>query len=226
MKKSVIIVAAGLGSRMKSNIPKQFIELNGLPILMHTMRRFNEFDPGISIVLVLSENEIETWNDLLKNHSFSISHTIVKGGTKRFHSVKNGLEVINENCIVAIHDGVRPFCSPVLIKRCFDEAEKKTNAIPALRIPETIREVNGENNFTVDRENFRIIQTPQCFDAMLLKKAYQNIDAENFTDDAGVFERNGNKINLIEGEKNNIKITLQDDLLIAAVLEKEFFKLS
>ncbi len=197
MKKSVIIVAAGSGSRMNSKTPKQFIELNGKPILMHTINRFHEFDPGISIVLVLSENEIESWNSLVKKHSFSISHNLVKGGKKRFHSVKNGLAVITENGIVAIHDGVRPFCSPALIKRCFDEADKKTNAIPALHIPETIREVNGENNFTVDRDNFRIIQTPQCFDALLLKKAYQNIDAENFTDDAGVFERDGNKIHLI-----------------------------
>ena len=223
MNKSVIIVAAGLGSRMNSKTPKQFIELNGKPILMHTMLRFYEFEPDISIILVLSENEIETWESLLIKYSFSIPHTIVKGGAKRFHSVKNGLDAVSVKCIVAIHDGVRPFCSTALIKRCFDEAEKKSNAIPAVRISETIREINGENNFIVDRENFRIIQTPQCFDSLLLKKAYQNIDAENFTDDAGVFERDGNKIYLIEGEKSNIKITVADDLIIASVLNKELF---
>ena len=223
MNKSVIIVAAGSGSRMNLKTPKQFIELNGKPILMHTMLRFYEFEPGISIILVLSENEIETWNSLLIKYSFSIPHTIVKGGAKRSHSVKNGLDAVSVKCIVAIHDGVRPFCSTALIKRCFDEAEKKSNAIPAVRISETIREIKGENNFIVDRENFRIIQTPQCFDSLLLKKAYQNIDAENFTDDAGVFERDGNKIHLIEGEKSNIKITVADDLIIASVLNKELF---
>ena len=225
MKKSVIIVAAGIGSRMNANIPKQFMELNGKPILMHTLHRFHDYDPGISIILVLSENEIETWNNLLKKYSFSIPHTIVKGGAKRFYSVRNGLDALKEPCIVAIHDGVRPFCSPVLINRCFNEAEKKSNAIPVIRIPESIREVAGEKNFIVDRENFRIIQTPQCFVSDLLKKAYQNIQAENFTDDAGVFEKNGNKISLIEGERNNIKITIQDDFLFASVLEKELFNL-
>ena len=110
-----------------------------------------------------------------------------------------------------------------MISRCFDEAEKKSNAIPSIRITETIREVTNEKNFAVERENLRIIQTPQCFNSDLLKKAYQNTSAENFTDDAGVFEKDGNKIHLVEGEKSNIKITIPDDLLIASALENEMF---
>lgn len=223
MKKSVIIVAAGTGSRMNASIPKQFIELDGKPILMHTILRFYEYDPGITIILVLSENEIESWNSLVNKHSFSIKHTIVKGGEKRFHSVKNGLGAITEKCIIAIHDGVRPFCSMALIKRCFEEAEKKSNAIPAISIYETMRKVEGEKNFTVTRDNFRIIQTPQCFDSALLIKAYQNSGAENFTDDATVFESDGNRINLVDGEKNNIKITIQEDLIIASAFNKKLF---
>ena len=223
MNKSVIIVAAGTGSRMNASIPKQFIELDGKPILMHTILRFYEYDPGIKIILVLSENEIETWNNLVKKYSFLIKHAIVKGGEKRFHSVKNGLRTINEKCIVAIHDGVRPLCTNSLIKRCFEEAEKKSNAVPAIPIYETIRKVEGEKNFLVTRENFKIIQTPQCFDSALLINAYQNSATENFTDDATVFESDGNKIHLVEGEKNNIKITIQEDLIIASTLNKKLF---
>ena len=223
MNKSVIIVAAGTGLRMNASIPKQFMELDGKPILMHTILRFHEYDPGITIILVLSDNEIETWNNLVKKYSFSIKHTIVKGGEKRFHSVKNGLRAITEKCFVAVHDGVRPLCSIALIKLCFEEAEKKSNAIPAIPIYETIRHVEGGKNFTVTRDNFRIIQTPQCFDSVLLIKAYQNSSAENFTDDATVFESDGNKINLVDGEKNNIKITIQEDFIIASALYKKIF---
>ena len=223
MNKSVIIVAAGKGLRMNASIPKQFMELDGQPILMHTILRFHEYDPGITIILVLSENEIETWNNLVKKYSFSIKHTVVNGGEKRFHSVKNGLGAITEKCIVAVHDGVRPLCSMALIKRCFEQAEKESNAIPAISIYETMRKVEGEKNFIVARDIFRIIQTPQCFDSVLLIKAYQNSGAENFTDDATVFESDGNRINLVDGEKTNIKITIQEDLIIASALNKKLF---
>ena len=223
MKKAVIIVAGGTGSRMGINIPKQFMLLNGKPLLMHTLQRFYEYDQKLLILLVLPENENDKWLSLVKNYSFSIPHTIVKGGMTRFHSVKYGLEKVPWPCILAIHDGVRPICSSSLINRCFEEAEKNSNAVPAIRISESIREVRQGNNNIIDRENLRIIQTPQCFDSEKLKRAYQNNDAENFTDDAGVFEHDGNKIHLIEGERNNIKITIQDDLYIASALEKEFF---
>ena len=226
MNKSVIIVAGGSGTRMGANIPKQFVVLNNKPVLMHCIKRYHEYDSKLPINLVLPETEIETWNSLIKKFSFSISHKIIKGGISRFHSVKNGLDNLNEHCLVAIHDGVRPLCSIELIKRCFDEAEKNSNAVPAIRITETIRELKNDKNSIVDRENFRIIQTPQCFNSELLKKAYLNPDAENFTDDAGVFESDGNKIHLIDGEKSNIKITVKEDLIIAAALEKELFNWS
>ncbi len=226
MNKSVIIVAGGQGLRMNAGIPKQFMELNGKPILMHTIKRFHDFQKDIFIVVVLPEGEIETWKSLQIKHSFTIPHQVIAGGPKRFHSVKNGLAALTNPCIVAIHDGVRPLCSAVLIKRCFDEAEKKSNAIPSIQIPETIREITAEGNTVVDREKFRIIQTPQCFDSWMLKKAYEQAEkkgADNFTDDAGVFENDGNKINLVEGERYNIKITVQEDLIIASVIEKNYF---
>ena len=218
MEKQVIIVAAGSGSRMGLDIPKQFILLKDLPVLMHTVNRFYEYDPKMKIILVLAENEIESWNSLVKKYNFKTPHFIFKGGPNRYQSVKNGLESVKEHCIVAIHDGVRPLCSVKLIERCFNEAEKNSNAIPAVPVTETIRSIDGDKNFMINRDNLRIIQTPQCFDSVKLKKAYQNSSAENFTDDAGVFEEDGNKIHLIEGEKSNIKITVREDLAVAEVL--------
>jgi len=226
MNKSVIIVAAGQGLRMNANVPKQFLELNGKPILMHTIQRFYEYQQDIIIIVVLPEKEFESWNALVKKNAFTIPHKLVAGGTKRFYSVMNGLKILNNPCIVAIHDGVRPFISLQLIRRCFEKAEKKSNAVPAIPISETIREINNENNFIINRENFRIIQTPQCFDSVKLKKAYEKAGKtgnDNFTDDAGVFENDGNEINLVEGEKNNIKITIPDDLVIASAIEREYF---
>jgi 2-C-methyl-D-erythritol 4-phosphate cytidylyltransferase len=224
MKRAVIVVAGGAGIRMGLSVPKQFLLLNNLPVLMHTLKRFYEFDPEITIIVVLPDNEIDRWKKLLTDYNFLIKHTIASGGRTRFHSVKNGLSQIKENCIIGIHDGVRPLCSPTLIKRCFIEAEKYSNAIPAVKVSDSIREVEQEINFAVDREKLRIIQTPQCFEFVLLKKAYENIQAENFTDDAGVFEFSGNKIHLVEGEKSNFKITEPVDLLIASSLEKELFR--
>lgn len=224
MKKSVIVVAGGSGLRMGSSVPKQFLLLNNLPVLMHTLKRFYEFDVEINIIVVLPENETERWKSLIAKYNFQIKHTITSGGPTRFHSVKNGLSHISENCLIAIHDGVRPLCSPTLINHCFEEAENFSNAIPAIKITDSIRETNRENNFSLDREKLRIIQTPQCFKSSPLIKAYENKNAESFTDDAGVFESSGNKIHLVNGEKSNIKITEYTDLSVAAALEKELFR--
>jgi 2-C-methyl-D-erythritol 4-phosphate cytidylyltransferase len=226
MKKAVIIVAAGQGLRMNSAVPKQFMELNGQPILMHTIKRFHEYQNKILVIVVLPENEIKNWKELVQRFSFPFAHEVVTGGSKRFYSVLSGLHKIKDSAIVAIHDGVRPFCSVELIDRCFKEAEKKSNAIPAVKITETIREIKNDTSFIVNRENFRCIQTPQCFDVSKLKEAYllaEKAGEDSFTDDAGVFEFAGNKINLIEGEKNNIKITVEEDLILASVIGKKYF---
>lgn len=218
-KRFVIIVAGGSGNRMGSDIPKQFLLINGLPVLMHTLLRFKNI--SAKIFLVLPQNEIERWNSLMENHVCTIPHTVVVGGKSRFDSVKNGLVHIDENCIVAVHDGVRPLCSSDLIDRCFEQAELHSNSIPAMKLTDTIRDISREKSLTIDREKLRIIQTPQCFDTTLLKEAYANAKAENFTDDAGVFESAGHTIHLVEGEKNNIKITEPSDLIIASALLKE-----
>ena len=148
---------------------------------------------------------------------------VVAGGKSRFHSVKNGLAYVNEDCIVAVHDGVRPLCSVNLINRCFEEAKLHSNSIPVMKVTDTIRDTSGKKSFIVDREKLRIIQTPQCFDSTLLKSAYHKATAENFTDDAGVFESAGHIIHLVEGEKNNMKITEPSDLIVASALLKELF---
>jgi 2-C-methyl-D-erythritol 4-phosphate cytidylyltransferase len=223
MNKSVIIVAGGKGTRMGMETPKQFLPLNGLPILMHTVKRFFEYAPEINIIVVLPEKEINTWKNLLKEFNFSIPHSVAAGGSNRIESVKKGLNFLSGRCIVAIHDGVRPFCSPDLINRCFKEAEKTTNAIPAIPISETIRELQNDNSSVINRDNLRIIQTPQCFDSELLIKAYSNAGNKNYTDDASVFENDGNKIHLVEGEKTNIKITVPADLLIASAINKTIY---
>ncbi len=217
MNKSVIIVAAGSGLRMGSSIPKQFIVIQGKPILMHTIQRFYTYDSDINIIVVLPDGEKERWNSLLEQYSFPIKHKIVSGGETRFDSVLNGLKEV-ENGIVGVHDGVRPLISSELISRCFSEAEKFSNAIPAIPVTDTIRETGPAGSKTIDRSNLRQVQTPQCFDVAGLKKAYANAKAKNFTDDAGVFENDGNSIHLIPGEKRNIKITDPDDLVIAAAV--------
>lgn len=217
----VIIVAGGTGSRMGSETPKQFLLINGLPLLMHTLKRFK--DSSAEIVLVLPENQIEYWNTLKEKYNFKFPHLVVAGGKSRFHSVKNGLAHVNEDCIVAVHDGVRPLCSVNLINRCFEEAELHSNSIPVMKVTDTIRDTSGKKSFIVDREKLRIIQTPQCFDSTLLKSAYYKATAENFTDDAGVFESAGHIIHLVEGEKNNMKITEPSDLIVASALLKELF---
>jgi len=216
--KSVVIVAGGSGTRMNSPVPKQFMLLNDRPLLMHTINTFYDYDSRINIIVVLSESESERWKQLIVKHNFIIPHTIAFGGSNRFQSVKNGLAKILNTDSVAIHDGVRPLCSIALIKKCFEEAEKFSNAIPSIPLSDSIREINSERNITVDRQKLRIVQTPQCFDFAKLKQAYELATHENFTDDAGVFEAAGNKIHLVDGEKMNIKITEASDLTVASAL--------
>lgn len=214
MQKYVIIVAGGVGSRYNSDTPKQFAELHGKPVLMHTFERFI-FLSDVIFVLVLPRLLISDWQELCKKHHFSVEHQLADGGPKRFHSVKSGLNLVPENCLVAIHDAVRPLVSEKTIHRCFDLAEKKKSAIPVIRVNESIRQVDGLYSRAVNRDEFRIVQTPQVFHSSLIKKAYRQNYHEGFTDDAVVFERDGNQLFLTEGNPENIKITESIDLEIA-----------
>lgn len=218
MKKYIIIVAGGSGTRMNNTVPKQFIKLQGKPILMHTIEKFSSSFPEINSIVVLNPELNEQWMRLCKEHNFIIPHELVAGGETRFHSVMNGLHNVPDNCIVGIHDAARPLVSAHTIITAFKTAEEKGNASPAITLNESIREVNGENNKAVDRANYMIIQTPQCFKSLLIKKAFLQEYNSSFTDDASVLEATGVKINLIEGNRENIKITTPQDLIVAEAL--------
>jgi 2-C-methyl-D-erythritol 4-phosphate cytidylyltransferase len=220
-QKSVIIVAGGTGKRMGRDIPKQFIEIGGKPVLMHTLHRFFIFDPEILIILVLPFEHIAKWNLLCSQHRFLIPHQVVAGGSERYDSVKNGLEKIGDNCLVAIHDGVRPLVSIETISKSYELACIYGSAVPSVLVKESLREVVEGQNRPVDRRNFYLIQTPQTFKSSLIRKAYQKPFNPLFTDDASVFEAAGNEVHLFEGNAENIKITTPADLKIAEALLNE-----
>jgi 2-C-methyl-D-erythritol 4-phosphate cytidylyltransferase len=219
-EKIVLIVAGGTGNRMKTGIPKQFLLLGGYPVLMHTLEVFYRYDQGIRIILVLPENEIPAWRRLCTDYRFNVRHEIAPGGETRFHSVKRNLDAIPDQCLVAVHDGVRPLVSLATIDRCFESAMKFGNAIPCIEIPETMRKLSRKGSEQVDRYRYRLIQTPQVFDSAVLKKAYSQAYKKQFTDDAGVVESLGYTINLVEGNPENIKITYPHDLKVASALLK------
>jgi 2-C-methyl-D-erythritol 4-phosphate cytidylyltransferase len=218
MKDYVIIVAGGSGSRMNSTLPKQFMDLNGRPIICHTIERFYQYNPEIEIVVVLSGEYLQFWDDLRRTIQFTIPHQLVSGGGERFFSVKNGLAAIDNANVIGIHDAVRPLVSTRTIERCYHTAAERTTAIPVITINDTLREVKSGMSKTVDRNHFRIVQTPQCFDAKLLSDAFAQDYIPAFTDDATVVEFFGEKINLVEGNKENIKITTPEDLDMAHAL--------
>lgn len=214
-KKYAIVVAGGSGSRMGSDIPKQFIEVGGLPILMHTLKRFKEADCDIEIILVLPETQFEYWETLCAKYT-TVPHQLVKGGKTRFQSSLNGVRVIQNEGLVAIHDGVRPFVSSDIINESFKIAAVKGNAIVSVPSKDSVR-VNGH---AVDRSTVRLIQTPQTFQIPFIKKAFEVEELNTFTDDASVAEHAGFEINLIEGNYKNIKITTPEDLIWAEVILK------
>jgi 2-C-methyl-D-erythritol 4-phosphate cytidylyltransferase len=218
MKLYAVIVAGGSGKRMGADIPKQFLELAGKPVLMHTIERFKTFDDSIEIVTVLPENQLRHWTEMQEKYSFTVPNTLVKGGKSRFFSVRNGLEFVDVPGLVAIHDGVRPLVTIDTIKRCFETAEKKGNAIPVIPPSDTLRMITETGNSPINRLNVKQVQTPQVFSAELIKKAYLQDYLPEFTDDATVLEKTGVKINLVEGNRENIKITNPEDLIIAQSL--------
>ena len=222
MTRYAIIVAGGSGSRFGSAIPKQFLLLSGEPVLMHTIRHFAVI--GASVVLVLPQSQISYWHELCHKYAFTEPIKIISGGDSRFHSVKNGLKAINATPgdIISVHDGVRPLISQEIIKRAYDEAILHGNAIPAVPVTDSIRETQGNGlSKTLDRSRLMAVQTPQAFDAITLKNAYDTDFDASFTDDASVVERAGYAIHLIPGDTINIKITHPGDIEIAEILLKQ-----
>lgn len=218
MKKYIIIVAGGSGSRMGSATPKQFLELLGLPILMHTLNKFQQTVSEGEFILALPEKEQSTWLSLCEKHQFDVPHQVVNGGESRFHSVQNALQKVSEESIIAIHDGVRPLVSETVITDCLEAAKTHGSVIPTLPMQDSIRKVAGNKSQIADRSQFVLVQTPQCFQSSIILKAYQQDYQSSFTDDASVVEQLGHSIHLVEGNKENIKITTPEDLRMAEVL--------
>lgn len=215
---NIIIVAGGKGLRMGGELPKQFIPIGGKPILMHTIEAFYRFDKEIHIILVLPASHRDYWAQLCCEYHFVVPHIITLGGETRFHSVQNGLKLV-ENGIVGVHDGARPFASKELIKRCFDEAQEYEAVIPVVDSTDSLREVmpDGKSRI-IDRTKIKSVQTPQVFTVDVLKKAYQAAYNEAFTDDASVVEALGKDIHLVQGETTNIKVTTPIDLKISELI--------
>ena len=216
----VIIVAGGKGLRMGGEIPKQFLPIGGKPVLMRTMERFHEYDPALKIILVLPKEQQEFWQELCQKHDFKIMHQVANGGETRFQSSKNGLALIpdEDEGVVAIHDGVRPFVSTDVIERCFDAARDDFAAIPVVPITDTLRYIDRGHGHNVLRDHFRSVQTPQCFDISLAKQAFDQPYRETFTDDASVIESLGCQVTMVEGNRQNIKLTTPFDMKVAELL--------
>lgn len=217
-KRIALIVAGGTGSRMGSDTPKQFLPLRGLPILMHTISIFDKLSSRPDIILVLPFTQIVAWKKLCMQYDFDIAHEIVRGGDTRFDSVKNGLATIEDEGLVAIHDGVRPLVSANVIEDCYAAAGKYGCAIPVIKPVESVRIADVDDSYPIDRDKVYLVQTPQVFRVSIIKRCYQTHWQSSFTDDASVAEFCEEQIYLVEGNRENIKITTPLDLSIAEVL--------
>ena len=218
INKHIIIVAGGKGLRMGGEIPKQFLPIGGKPVLMRTIEAFYAYDASIHVILVLPVSQQEYWKELCRTYQFELSHDIADGGETRFHSVKNGLALVKDGGTVGVHDGVRPFVSQEVIARCYSEVEVKKAVIPVIGVVETVRRLEENGSVTVPRDQYKLVQTPQVFDVSLLQKAYQQEFTEMFTDDASVVEALGEQVYLVEGNRENIKLTTPFDLKLAEML--------
>jgi len=222
MKKYAIIVAGGKGLRMGGDLPKQFIPVEGRPVLMRTLDTFHACDPSIQLILVLPPDHQPYWQELCREYGFRVPHRIADGGATRFHSVQSGLALVGEpDALVAVHDGVRPFVSHEVIGRCYAEAEAHGAVVPVVAVVETVRQLLPEGSRTVSRDAYRLVQTPQTFRAPLLRRAYEQPFCEAFTDDASVVEVLGHAVHLVEGNRENIKLTTPFDLIVARALVRE-----
>ena len=213
----IIIVAGGKGLRMGGDIPKQFLPIGGKPVLMRTMERFREYSPTLQIILVLAKAQQDYWRQLCNEYHFNESYELADGGETRFHSVQHGLALIPDDAegVVGVHDGVRPFVSVDVIRRCYETARTAKAVIPVVPVVETLRHIEKGN---VYRADYRLVQTPQTFDIQLLKAANRQPYQENFTDDASVVEAYGQEVSMVEGNRENIKITTPFDMTIAEAL--------
>ena len=217
-----IIVAGGQGTRMQRSIPKQFIPIEGKPVLMHTIEAFTRCSFPINIIVVLPKAEIAVWDELCQSHSFDVPHQVAIGGASRSASVQSGLQQIDsKDGVVAIHDGVRPLVSKELIERSLLSAEQYGSAVASVPLKDSIRRTSGSKSEAVSREQYRLIQTPQTFRLALLRKAYQLLEGQSFSDDASLVERSGHRVHLIEGDYQNLKITTPEDLTVATALLKQ-----
>jgi 2-C-methyl-D-erythritol 4-phosphate cytidylyltransferase len=216
----VIIVAGGKGLRMGSDIPKQFLPIGGKPVLMRTLERFREYSAELQIIHVLPENQQDYWLQLCQKYHFEVKYQLANGGQTRFHSVQNGLALVPDDAdgVVGVHDGVRPFPSIDVIQNCYEAARTAKAVIPVIPVVETVRHLEGEGSVTVPRGDYRLVQTPQTFDIQLLKAANRQPYHDGFTDDASVVESYGHSITLVEGNRENIKITTPYDIIVAEAL--------
>lgn len=222
MENYALIMAGGVGQRMTADIPKQFLPLHGQPILMHTLRKFYQYRPKLKLVLVLPRQQEETWLDLCRQYAFDLPYALAYGGDERFDSVRNGLRKITESSgfdpkqtWIAIHDGVRPMLSQELITASFEAAYRYGSAVPVTPLVDSLRRKDGQWSIAEDRSHFYAVQTPQVFLAENLLEAYNQAYNPAFTDDASVMEAAGHKIRLVEGDRQNIKITMPEDLILA-----------
>ena len=216
-----IIVAGGKGLRMGGEVPKQFLPVGGIPVLMRTLTRFREYSDNLQIVLVLPRVQQDYWKALCSHHQFNVAYQLADGGKTRFHSVQNGLALIPDDAegVVAVHDGVRPFVSIDVIARCYETARRTGAAIPVTPVIETLRHSDSANSsHTVPRDEYHLVQTPQTFDIQLLKAANRQPYSPLFTDDASVVEASGHEVTLVEGNRENIKLTTPFDLRVAEML--------
>lgn len=221
LKKFALIVAGGKGSRMGSKIPKQFLELNGKPVLMRTIEAFLKFDSSFQIILVLPTDQLRLWKKLCQEYSFNPKIKLANGGLNRVESVRNGLSQIKDDGVVFIHDGVRPLVSQQTIQNCLDGVRKHGCAIPVIPLTDSIRQLTDQKNVAVNRDNYRLVQTPQTFEVKLIKNAFRHAKNADFTDDASIFEAVGHTIKLVEGNSENIKITHASDLTIARLFSEK-----
>lgn len=216
-----IITAGGIGKRMGGSTPKQFLLLNNKPILMHTIEHLHAFDPTAELIVTLPQDYLKDWEEMCRQYDFTMQHQVIPGGNERFDSIRNALEAASGDWI-AVHDGVRPFVSKSVLAALTEEVKQHRAVIPVIPVKETLRLVDGETNATVYRDHYRIVQTPQIFEATLLKKAYRQKYTNTFTDDASVVESIGGRVHLVPGNDENLKITTPLDLHLAELILKNW----